>query len=248
MINIIPKKIYYAWFGHAQYPERFNMIKENWQALNPEFDIIEINESNFDVNKYEYTRSAYKMGKWAFVSDVARIWTINEFGGFYLDVDVEVLKSFEPLTDNNQVWGKEDAGMVASGLMFGSEPHDKILSQILSYYEHFEFDNKNLFENTTVRIISNILKNHGLRNGLSTDKMDNGAIVYAPKYFAPLHYWGGGKISQSSYSLHYYDGNWVNTHHNRMARSIRYIIHQLIYYVPFLRVPLRNIIDKLKEE
>ena len=34
------------------------------------------------------------MKKYAFVSDVARLYAINKYGGIYLDTDIEVLKDF----------------------------------------------------------------------------------------------------------------------------------------------------------
>ena len=44
-----------------------------------------------------YCREAYEAKKWAFVSDYARLKVLHDHGGFYMDVDVEVVKSLDSL-------------------------------------------------------------------------------------------------------------------------------------------------------
>lgn len=40
---------------------------------------------------------AYKVGKWGFVPDYARLDIVGTHGGIYLDTDVEIVKSFDDL-------------------------------------------------------------------------------------------------------------------------------------------------------
>ena len=56
---------------------------------------------------------AYKERKWGFVPDYARFDIIYNHGGFYLDTDVELIKSLDILRENHAYMGFEGK----SGLM-----------------------------------------------------------------------------------------------------------------------------------
>lgn len=45
---------------------------------------------------------------YAFVSDYVRVYALYNYGGIYLDTDVEVRKSFNDLLDNDSIWGFEE--------------------------------------------------------------------------------------------------------------------------------------------
>ena len=81
----IPKIIHYCWFGNNDKPDKIKSYINSWKIHMPDFEVIEWNESNFDVNKLEYTKEAYNMKKYAFVSDVARIEALYKYGGIYFD-------------------------------------------------------------------------------------------------------------------------------------------------------------------
>ena len=61
---------------------------------------MEWNEKNFDIHYNKYVEEAYKSGKFAFVSDVARFYALEKFGGIYFDTDVEVVKDFGELLND----------------------------------------------------------------------------------------------------------------------------------------------------
>ena len=92
---MIPKVIHYCWFGRNEKSDLIKRCIESWQKYCPEYQIIEWNENNFDVNTCEYTREAYLARKWAFVSDYARLKIIFENGGIYLDTDVELKQGLD---------------------------------------------------------------------------------------------------------------------------------------------------------
>ena len=91
------KIIHYCWFGGNPKPKKFEYYKKTWQRYLPDFEIMEWNEKNFDIHCNKFVEEAYKNKKWAFVSDVARVYALYNYGGIYMDTDVEVLKSFDSL-------------------------------------------------------------------------------------------------------------------------------------------------------
>ncbi len=92
-----PKIVHYCWFGKKEKPESFYRWLETWKRVLPDYEIKEWNESNFNVDYCDYSREAYNMRNYAFVSDVCRVYALYMEGGIYLDIfmDVDVCKSDE---------------------------------------------------------------------------------------------------------------------------------------------------------
>ena len=104
---MIPKTIHYCWFGHSEKPELFVKCLNSWKKYCPDYEIKEWNEDNFDIHCSDYVQEAYEAGKWAFVTDYARLWIIYHHGGIYLDTDVEVIKPYDDLLSNKAFFGFE---------------------------------------------------------------------------------------------------------------------------------------------
>ena len=92
---MIPKIIHYCWFGRGQMPELALKCLESWKKYCPDYEIKEWNEDNFDLETYPYAREAYENRKFAFVTDVVRLYALYHEGGIYMDTDVEVLKPLD---------------------------------------------------------------------------------------------------------------------------------------------------------
>lgn len=68
---------------------------ESWKKVLPDYEIREWSEKDlFRFSDNRYVRQAYEAKKWAFVSDVFRLFALYKEGGIYLDTDVEVRKTF----------------------------------------------------------------------------------------------------------------------------------------------------------
>lgn len=48
---MIPKKIHYCWFGGNELPEEYKKYIAQWHELCPEYEIIQWDESNYDIKK-----------------------------------------------------------------------------------------------------------------------------------------------------------------------------------------------------
>lgn len=72
---------------------------------------MEWNETNFDINSIPYVKEAYDKNKFAFVSDVVRLYALQVYGGVYLDTDMEIKRDFTQVLDENKlVLGYENNG------------------------------------------------------------------------------------------------------------------------------------------
>ena len=70
---MIPKVIHYCWFGGNPKPDDVKRCIESWKRYCRGYEIIEWNESNYDVTKNNYMRQAYDAKYWGFVPDYARL-------------------------------------------------------------------------------------------------------------------------------------------------------------------------------
>ena len=89
----IPKIIHYCWFGGGPISAESQKCMESWKKYCPDYKIIEWNEQNFDISQNRYAQQAYEAKKYAFVSDYVRLAVLYEYGGIYLDTDVETLRN-----------------------------------------------------------------------------------------------------------------------------------------------------------
>jgi mannosyltransferase OCH1-like enzyme len=115
---------------------------ESWKKHCPDYQIIEWNEENFDVNQNEYTSFCYQNKLWAYLSDYARLKVVYDNGGIYFDTDVEVIKSFNPLLNHSAFFGFENDKFIASGLGFGAKKEHYAIKLMLDEYYTLNCDKK----------------------------------------------------------------------------------------------------------
>lgn len=208
---MIPKIIHYCWFGGKEKPEDVTKMIASWKKHCPDYEIKEWNETNFDIHLNRYTEEAYQQKKWAFVSDVARLWALVHEGGIYMDTDVEVIRPLDNLLANKAFIGFEGTQWIGTNLM-GTEPHNAFLQAFLEDYNHRNFTNPDgtLNQTTNVEeITSRFLTQHNLeRNGKQQQVGD--FTVYPTDYFSPYDYINGKvRTTANTYSIHWFSQSWI---------------------------------------
>lgn len=202
---MIPKIIHYCWFGKSEKPELIKAYINTWKSICPDYEIIEWNENNFDINCYRFTKQAYEQKKWAFVSDVARLYALYECGGIYMDTDVELLKPLDEFLVNDAFTGFESKDSPVTAVM-GSKKHFPLIKDLLDYYNDVDFINMdgsfNMKSNTY--IITDYLTKYGVI-GNGKKQIVNGMTIYPQVLFCPNTLsMVFNKHSSKSYSIHHY--------------------------------------------
>ncbi len=209
---MIPKIIHYCWFGHGEMPQLAKDCIASWHKYMPDWKYKLWNEDNFDVSCTPYSKEAYEAGKYAFVSDVARLKALNEEGGVYLDTDVKVFKSLEPLLDYHAFAGFEGCKRVlVATCILGSEPQTIWLQEQLSYYEERRFllSDGSYDQTTNVLYMTTRMSENGfVQNGLEQDYKD--LHVFPVDYFSPRHTTGEYIRTENTYCDHLGMGSWTN--------------------------------------
>ena len=108
---MIPKKIHYCWFGKGKKSRLALKCIESWHQYCPDYEMIEWNEENFDIDMNGYTRMCYAEKSMHNLSDYVRLWAVEKYGGIYLDTDVEAIRPLEKLLQEDAYFGFEISGM-----------------------------------------------------------------------------------------------------------------------------------------
>lgn len=207
---MIPKIIHYCWFGKGEKSKLAQECIASWKKYMPDYEIIEWNEDNFDINTNEYTKMCYEQKKYAFLTDYLRLLIVKKYGGIYFDTDVEVLRNFDELLKLPAFFGFENDTHVASGLGFGAEAGNEIVSQMVREYD-------GLLDGLHGTIGCPVLNTEALlKFGLKLDGSQQclkDAMVFPVEYFNPMNS-VTGKIDRTinTYSIHRYSMSWLPKH------------------------------------
>lgn len=177
----------------------------------PGWEIREWNEENYDINKNAYIKRAYEEKKWAFVVDYARFDILNQFGGIFLDTDVELLRPIpDEILANEAFTGFENPGRVNPGLVYGSVPGQGVTREIMSVYESKSFGGmvEGRLENI-VDIVSRVLLKGGLKINGEFQIVEEVAI-YPRDYFCCFNFETQGfETTENTVSIHHYSASWT---------------------------------------
>lgn len=216
---MIPKVIHYCWFGRNPLPESAIKCINSWKKFFPDYEIKEWNEDNFDVNIIPYTAEAYKVKKYAFVSDYARFWILYRQGGLYFDTDVEVIKPMDDIVARGPFMGIEVPATktmlpaVAPGLGLGATVGLGLYKEILDYYAHLHFlkEDGTFNKVTVVNHVTKVLEQNDLRP--TNDVQDVvGVWIYPRDYFNPLDDLTGRLvITDNTRTIHWYTRTWSDS-------------------------------------
>ena len=220
---MIPKKIHYCWFGGNPLPDDVRKYIATWKEYCPDYEIIEWNEQNFDINCNDYVREAYEAKKWAFVADYARLKVLYDFGGIYMDTDVELVKSFDNLLNCQAFMCFENDRSVSIGTL-GAEKNSSLVLEFLSAYQNRHFLKKNgSYDITTnLKIVTNILtQNHGLKTNGNMQILGD-VYIYPMDYFIAKSYrLGWIQRTNNTYAIHHYSASWVNDEEKLQQELLR---------------------------
>ena len=182
---MIEKKIYYVWIGNAKKPDIFYKCLESWKKNLPDFEIIEINEKNFDME---------------IIKDLTPI--LEEKISFFQDKKNEKSKKM------NFFIGYEDKKHISVGI-FGTTKHNEVLKDIYEFYK------KDIWEKPIWTIPKIFTYTFEKRYNLSEKRenlLKNGEIVIFPKeYFYPYGFhekYTDDCIKPETYGIHWWNDSW----------------------------------------
>ena len=221
----IPKKIHYCWFGGNPLPDDAKKYIDSWKKYCPDYEIIEWNESNFDLNSNTYIKEAYEAKKWAFITDYVGLYVMYNFGGVYMDTDVELLSNIDNFLKHDAFSGFESVNWIPTGIM-ACRKDFPLFKEFLDYYNDRHFTNEDGSYDLTTNVLSitDICKKHGLELNNNYQVIE-GFALYPNDVFCPKsHDTGIINITKNTVAIHHFAGSWLNS----KIQSRRELKHNLI--------------------
>jgi mannosyltransferase OCH1-like enzyme len=222
---MIPKVIHYCWFGQGELSNLEKKCLVSWKKYCPDYKIKLWNEENFDVEFCEFTKEAYKAGKYAFVSDVARLYALEKYGGIYLDTDMFLIKAFpRNIIDSKVFFGKENSNLINAAVV-GSEAENILIRDLLLHYKSIPFSEP-------LTLIPSVLTSFLAK---VQERGFNSPLILKPEVFYPLpfklrkfHWYRF--ITNETIGVHLWNASWHELDAMSGLDKIKYFISK--YYVP----------------
>ena len=203
----IPKIIHYCWFGENPKPQLVLKCIESWKRFCPDYELIEWNESNFDIHSHVFVEEAYREKKWAFVSDFVRASVLLQYGGIYLDTDMELIRPLDPLLQHCLFAGFEANDTIGSAI-FGCEAENETIRKYYEYYQSKSFSFLDDDYNTSPIVLTEVLRGNGLRLNGKRQDISGSAIYSKPVFFPTGLGWVFGKYCSRTIGVHHYMDSW----------------------------------------
>ena len=96
------------------------------------------NRERFPLSNSVWVKEAFEARKYAFAADYIRLHALYEYGGIYLDSDVEVRRPFGELLERPFLLGFERNGSIEGDIM-GAEPRAPWVKACLDHYRDRHF-------------------------------------------------------------------------------------------------------------
>jgi len=219
---MIPKTIHYCWLSDDPFPDSIARYMATWKGILPDYEFKLWNFKIFPKDKSKWVSDAFDAKKYAFAADYIRCYALYTEGGIYLDCDVEVLKSFDPLLHLPYFFGHENgSGCIEAGIM-GSERWNPIFNLILDYYDSHPFVTEDgSFDTLPIphRLLSAIEACGKKKVDIATPEdfnPDPETVNVLPfYYFSPIHLETKRLESTSeTIAIHRFAASWQSPWHN----------------------------------
>lgn len=208
---IIPKKIHYMWFGKKEMSPILKKCIRSWETMCPDYEIICWNENNYDLDKHPYMRQAYEHKQWGFIPDYARLDLLYQYGGIYMDTDIELIRPLDEMLYQEAFTSVEKWNVINIGGCTGAVAHHGAIKKILDERENVFFEIEGKLNKTASGFYDTL---PFIREGLKLDGTNQkvaGMNIYASDYFHPYDYMSGETtITGNTFSIHHFNGGWLD--------------------------------------
>ncbi|QSF43541.1 glycosyltransferase family 32 protein [Paenibacillus tianjinensis] len=203
--KLIPRRLIYCWFGNNEKPPMVQKCIASWKEHNPTWEIVEINENNFPIDEYPFVQEALKRKKYAFATDVARLWGLLNMGGVYCDSDFFCVRPLDRFLETRAFTGHETKDLMVTAIMGSVKGHEWI-KLLLDYYKDRPYG-----ENTNTNIITQLSKPLVIReNEYGFRWLKGDVTIYPVSYFCSFQHQKLEIIPhKDAYGYHLFLGSWT---------------------------------------
>jgi len=247
--NKIPKIIHYCWFGNNEKSELVKKCIASWKKYLPDYEIREWAEKDLVNCNIQYVKESYKEKIWAFVSDYFRLYALYNYGGIYLDTDMEILKPLDEFLDLDFFACQEELHKTNRPLatcILGAKKQNLLIKEMLDLYNNisiYDESHKVIYCPNTERFKTFLQEEYNIKepyNSEETIVLNKTSIIYPSYYFQQYK-------SNFSYAIHHGNGSWIP---DLLCRKKKHVVKNIflkIYTIKkgcFLK-EIKNIKDRI---
>lgn len=220
---MISKIIHYCWLSNDPIPADLQKCMESWKKYLPDYEFMLWNFERFPKSQSKWVSDAFDNKKYAFAADYIRLYALYNYGGIYLDMDVEILQNIDKfLSLKTMLCFQNDGGAnTLEVAAFGVEKKSPWIKDCLDSYNSDHFlvlkDGKKSFNELTLPVrVRDVLKGKGyniipvstIEQALTMED-DCSIPVFDHTYFSPKSYVTGRlDLSVNTYAIHHFAGSW----------------------------------------
>ncbi|MEK7719473.1 MAG: glycosyltransferase [Bacteroidota bacterium] len=227
---MIPKLLHYVWLSGDPLPELIQKCRLSWEKWLPDYEWILWDRKKIEGIGNNWLAQALETSNYAFATDFIRIYALYNFGGNYLDADVEVTGSLDPFLKHKFFIGFEFNDDLEPAV-FGSVAGHPLLKDLLDYYRQRDFikENKQYDRRPLPLIFNETASQFGFRPNGQLQSLKEGIQVFPCEYFSPKNlYFKNFKTTGKNVAIHHLVSSWVKK--GWKHKSI-ILFHQLIYMI-----------------
>ena len=226
---IIPKTIHYFWFSGDPYPDKIKRCIDSWYKYCEGYEIKQWNLENYRTD-CAFCNEALAKRSWAFASDYGRCDVLFQYGGIYLDSDVELVRPLDDLLYDEGFMCFESNAGVDPGSGMGAVAKHSIMRDIRERYHglHYVDEYGNVYQPNIMNLYTDVLKKYGLKSGSQYQRV-NGFAIYPPLVFSPYSYMTfRTQPYDNVYAIHHWVSSWVTQKRKQeLEESKEYFSHSL---------------------
>ena len=225
--------IHLTWFSGDEFPPEIKKCVDSWKKVLPDFEIRLWTKEDALKTNIQYVADAIEAKKWAFASDVIRLYALYQYGGVYMDADIYLVERFDAFFYNRVTLFQEyhansnvesqidsngnrtvdcvnGCGIQAAFLI--AEKQNPYIKQLLEYYsdKRFILDSsgkvrKNELISPSIYAIASEQYGYIYKDVMQKLSI-GGVVIYPSKYVA-----GGEKeITSDSFAIHQCEHSWYD--------------------------------------
>lgn len=215
---MIPKIIHFCWMSGDAYPEKIQKCIDSWKRVLPDYEIRLWDTHRFDIEQSAWVKEAFEAKKYAFCADYIRLYALYNYGGIYLDSDVEVVKSYNDLLHLPYFIGYESKQYFEAATI-GAEPKNPFIGKLLEYYKDRHFIGPDgqmdivVMPSVMMNVTDGIYKRKVIGRIEDFDYEPDVINVFEYDWFSPIDSMGKRYVlrqTENTYSIHHFASAWVD--------------------------------------
>lgn len=223
---MIPKIIHYCWLSNDPLPPQLQRCIDTWRPLLPDYEIMLWDFQRIGQGINPWVREAFQAKKYAFAADFIRAYALYNYGGIYMDSDVELLKPFDQFLQFPYMMCRESGTDSIEAACVGAEKNHPFFKALVEYYHdrHFIKPDGSFDDTPMPYIFIETARKHGftIKDISSPDRFNHDPAVLSvlpSTYFSPIHLETMRMdITPDTVAIHRFAATWRTPSHRLKKR------------------------------